>query len=208
MSQNGAAVSPAPAAAAFVPEAFGKYYLIDKVAVGGMAEIFKAKTFGEGGFENLFIIKRIVSHMSDNEQFIQMFLDEARITALLQHANVVRIYDFGKIQSNYFLAMDFVDGKDVKHILRKMYSLGKQLHIQLAVYIAMEAAKGLDYAHKKTNLQGQPLHIVHRDISPSNLLVSYNGEVKVADFGIVKAAVVNETTSAGTLKGKIGRAHV
>lgn len=202
MSQNGAAVSPTPASAAYVPEAFGKYYLIDKVAVGGMAEIFKAKTFGEGGFENLFIIKRIVTHMSDNEQFIQMFLDEARITALLQHSNVVRIYDFGKIQSNYFLAMDFVDGKDVKHILRKMYGLGKQLHIQLAVYIAMEAAKGLDYAHKKTNLQGQPLHIVHRDISPSNILVSYNGEVKVADFGIVKSAVVNETTSAGTLKGK------
>jgi hypothetical protein len=190
------------AAPAFTPEAFGKYYLVDRIAVGGMAEIFRAKTFGEGGFENTVVIKRILGHMSENEQFIQMFLDEAKVTALLQHTNIVRIWDFGKISSNYFLAMDCVDGKDVKQILRKLAERKKLLPREFAVYVALEAAKGLDFAHKKTTPAGQPLHIVHRDISPSNLLVSYSGEVKVADFGIVQASNVNETTAQGTLKGK------
>lgn len=187
---------------AFQPEAFGKYYLIDKVAVGGMAEIFKAKSFGHGGFENLVVIKRILAHMSDNENFIQMFLDEAKVTALLQHSNIVRIWDFGRIRENYFLAMECVEGKDVKLLLRKLAERRKILPREFAVYIAMEAAKGLDYAHKKANIQGHGLGIVHRDISPSNILVGYHGDVKVADFGIVQARNVTETTGQGTLKGK------
>ncbi len=192
--------SPTPPA--FQPEAFGKYYLIDKVAVGGMAEIFKAKSFGHGGFENLVVIKRILAHMSDNENFIQMFLDEAKVTALLQHSNIVRIWDFGRIRENYFLAMECVEGKDVKLLLRKLAERRKILPREFAVYIAMEAAKGLDYAHKKANIQGHALGIVHRDISPSNILVGYHGDVKVADFGIVQASNVTETTGQGTLKGK------
>jgi hypothetical protein len=131
-----------------------------------------------------------------------MFLDEAKVTALLQHNNVVRIYDFGKLRENYFIAMECVEGKDVKLILRKLAERRKLLPREFAVYIAMEAAKGLDYAHKRTTLQGQPLDIVHRDVSPSNILVSYSGEVKVADFGIVKAANCAEDTDAGMLKGK------
>lgn len=200
--------APTPDAAApsggpsFAPEVFGKYYLVDRIAVGGMAEIFKAKTFGHGGFENVCVIKRILAHLSDNEQFVRMFMDEAKVSALLQHNNVVRIYDFGKQRENFFIAMECVDGKDVKQILRKLAERRKLLPQEFAVYIAMEAAKGLDYAHKRTTLQGQPLAIVHRDVSPSNLLVSYNGEVKVADFGIVKAANCAEDTDAGTLKGK------
>ncbi len=189
-------------AAAFTPEAFGKYFLVDKIAMGGMAEIFKAKTFGHGGFENLLVIKRILSHLSDNEQFVRMFMDEAKVSALLQHNNVVRIYDFGKLRENYFIAMECVEGKDVKLILRKLAERRKLLPREFAVYIAMEAAKGLDYAHKRTTLQGQALEIVHRDVSPSNILVSYHGEVKVADFGIVKAANCAEDTDAGMLKGK------
>ncbi|GDX81665.1 hypothetical protein LBMAG42_34760 [Deltaproteobacteria bacterium] len=185
------------------PESYGKYFLIDKIAVGGMAEIFKAKTFGHGGFENLFVVKRILAHMSDNEQFVQMFLDEARVTAVLQHANIVRVVDFGKIGTNYFLAMDCVEGKDSKLILRKLFERRKMLPREFAVYIAMEAAKGLDHAHKKSTNMGQMLQIVHRDVSPSNILVSYAGEVKVADFGIVQASTVVETSTKGTLKGKI-----
>ncbi|MDP2314588.1 MAG: serine/threonine-protein kinase [Pseudomonadota bacterium] len=188
--------------AVFSPEVFGKYFLVDKIAMGGMAEIFKAKTFGHGGFENLLVIKRILSHLSDNEQFVRMFMDEAKVSALLQNANIVRIYDFGRLRDNYFIAMEHVEGKDVKLILRKLAERRKLLPREFAVYIAMEAAKGLDYAHKRTTLQGQPLSIVHRDVSPSNLLVSYNGEVKVADFGIVKAANCAEDTDAGMLKGK------
>jgi serine/threonine protein kinase len=188
--------------AAFTPESFGKYFLVDKIAMGGMAEIFKAKSFGHGGFENLLVIKRILSHLSDNEQFVRMFMDEAKVSALLQHNNVVRIYDFGKLRENYFIAMECVEGKDVKLILRKLAERRKLLPREFAVYIAMEAAKGLDYAHKRTTLQGQPLSIVHRDVSPSNILVSYHGEIKVADFGIVKAANCAEDTDAGMLKGK------
>jgi serine/threonine protein kinase len=198
--------APAPAAPAqqpsFTPEAFGKYYLVDRIAMGGMAEIFKAKTFGVGGFENLLVIKRILAHLSENDQFVRMFMDEAKVSALLQNSNIVRIYDFGKLRTNYFIAMECVEGKDVKLILRKLAERRKLLPREFAVYIAMEAAKGLDYAHKRTTLQGQPLNIVHRDVSPSNLLVSYHGEVKVADFGIVKAANTVESTDAGTLKGK------
>ncbi len=201
MSEAGTAPPDPPRPPA--PEAYGKYFLIDKIAVGGMAEIFRAKTFGHGGFENLFVVKRILSHMSDNEQFVQMFLDEARVTALLQHANIVRVVDFGKIGTNYFLAMDCVEGKDAKLILRKLFERRKMLLREFAVYIAMEAAKGLDHAHRKTTIGGQPLNIVHRDVSPSNILVSYAGEVKVADFGIVQASTVVETGTRGSLKGKI-----
>ena len=170
--------------------------------MGGMAEIFKAKTFGHGGFENVVVIKRILAHLSENPSFVKMFMDEAKITALLQHGNIVRIYDFGKIDRNYFIAMECVEGKDVKQVLRKLAERRKLIPREFAVYIAMEAAKGLDYAHKRTTLQGSPLDIVHRDVSPSNILVSYNGEVKVADFGIVKAANCAETTNEGMLKGK------
>jgi serine/threonine protein kinase len=186
----------------FSPEPFGKYYLVDKIAVGGMAEIFKAKTFGHGGFENLVVIKRILAHMSSNEQFVRMFLDEAKVSAVLQHSNIVRTWDFGRLRENYFLAMECVEGKDCKLILRKLAERRKLLPREFAVYIAMEAAKGLDFAHKKTTIAGHPLGIVHRDISPSNILVGYGGEVKVADFGIVQASVVDESGTAGTLKGK------
>lgn len=192
----------APRQPEFSPEAFGKYYLIDRIAMGGMAEIFRAKSFGVGGFENLVVIKRILSHLSVNDQFVRMFMDEAKISAVLQASNIVRIYDFGKIRDNYFIAMECVEGKDVKLLLRKLAERRKLLPREFAVYIAMEAAKGLDYAHKRTAISGQPLNIVHRDVSPSNILVSYTGEVKVADFGIVKAANCAESTDAGMLKGK------
>lgn len=198
-----AGTGPAPDPSSAAPEAFGKYFLIDKVAVGGMAEIFKAVNFGHGGFENVFVVKRILAHMSENDQFVRMFLDEARVTALLQHANVVRVWEFGKIGSNYFLTLDAVEGKDSKQILKKLFERRKMLPREFAVYIAMEAAKGLDYAHRRQANNGETLNIVHRDVSPSNLLVSYNGEVKVADFGIVQASTVDEGDTKGALKGKV-----
>ncbi len=184
------------------PEVFGKYYLVDKIAVGGMAEIFKAKTFSHGGFEKLLVIKRILSHLSENEEFVSMFIDEAKISVSLQHASIVQIYDFGKIQDNYFIAMEWVDGKDVKQILRKLASRRKLLPEEFAVFIAHETCKALDFAHKKTDLKDRPLGIIHRDVSPSNLLVSYSGEVKIADFGIAKAQFSAYNTKDGVLKGK------
>ena len=186
----------------FQPELFGKYFLIDRVATGGMAEIFKAKTYSTAGFEKLQVIKRILAHLSDNEDFVSMFIDEAKISVSLQHANLVQIYDFGKIRDNYYIAMELVEGKDVKQILRKLAQKRKLLPEEFAIFIAHEVCKGLDYAHKKTNLQGEPLGIIHRDMSPSNVLVSYSGEVKIADFGIAKAEMSTYNTKDGVLKGK------
>ena len=168
------------------PISFGRYFLIDKIAVGGMAEVFKAKSFSHGGFEKLLVIKRILQHLSDNDEFVEMFIDEAKISVELQHPNIVQIYDFGRIAENYFIAMECVEGKDVKGILRKLAERRVMLPMEYAVYIAHEMCKGLDYAHKRTDMQGTPLGIIHRDVSPSNILVSYSGEVKVADFGIAK----------------------
>lgn len=186
----------------FAPESFGKYFLIDKVAIGGMAEVFKAKTFSHGGFEKLLVIKRILQHLSDNREFVDMFIDEAKISVLLQQPNIVQTYDFGKIRENYFIAMECVEGKDLKGILRKLAERRKLLPIEYAVYICHEVCKGLDYAHKKANLRGEPLGIVHRDMSPSNVLVAYTGEIKIADFGIAKAEISIYNTKDGVLKGK------
>lgn len=186
----------------FRPEPFGKYYLVDKIATGGMAEIFKAKTYSHGGFENLMVIKRILSHLGENEDFVEMFIDEAKVSVALQHANITRIYDFGKIVNNYFIAMECVDGKDVRNLLRKLARRREYLPIEFAAYIAHQACRGLEYAHSKQDVNGKPYGIVHRDMSPANILVSYEGDIKIADFGIAKAELNSGTTDAGTLKGK------
>jgi serine/threonine protein kinase len=189
-------------ATGFSPEAFGKYFLVDKIAIGGMAEIFKAKSYSHAGFEKLLVIKRILQHHSENEDFVKMFIDEAKISVQLQHPNIVHIYDFGKLHSNCYIAMECVDGKDIKQILRKLAERRKYLPEEYAVFIAHDALAGLDYAHNKADLQGQPQNIIHRDMSPSNVLVSYEGDVKVADFGIAKAEHRAYDTKDGVLKGK------
>lgn len=186
----------------FEPQAFGRFYLVDRIATGGMAEIFKAKTFSEGGFENLLVIKRILPHIGTNEDFVEMFIDEAKVSAALQHANIVRIYDFGKIHDNYFIAMECVDGKDVRNLLRKLGRERRYMPVEVAAFITHEIAKGLDYAHGKRDIANNPYGIIHRDISPSNLLLSYEGEVKIADFGIAKAESNAYQTRDGVLKGK------
>jgi serine/threonine protein kinase len=186
----------------FSPESFGRYFLVDKIAVGGMAEVFKAKTFSHGGFEKLLVIKRILEHLSENDEFVEMFIDEAKISVELQHPNIIQIYDFGRIHHNYYIAMECVEGKDVKGILRKLAERRKLMPTEYALYIAHEMCKGLEYAHKRPDAQGEMLGIVHRDISPSNILASYSGEVKIADFGIAKARISGYNTRDGVLKGK------
>lgn len=184
------------------PQIFGKYVLLERLALGGMAEIFKAKTFSHGGFEHLLVIKRILPHIGENADFVSMFVDEAKISVALQHPNIVRVFDFGKILENYFIAMECVDGKDARNILRKLNRRKEWINEKFAAYIAQEVCKGLHYAHTKTDMSGNPFGIVHRDISPSNVLVSYDGEVKVADFGIAKAERNAYQTRDGMLKGK------
>jgi serine/threonine protein kinase len=188
--------------ASFEPQAFGKYFLVDKIATGGMAEIFKAKTFSHGGFENLVVIKRILGHLSDNDDFVEMFVDEAKVSVALQHANIVRVYDFGKVLDNYFIAMECVDGKDIRALLRRLSKQRQYLPSDFALFIVHEILRGLAYAHGKTDMRGHPFGIVHRDMSPSNVIVSYEGDVKIADFGIAKAEQNSYTTADGVLKGK------
>lgn len=188
--------------ASFQPQQFGRYYLVDRIAVGGMAEVFKARAFSDGGFQKLLVIKRILQHLSGNEEFVDMFIDEAKISVELQHPNIVQIYDFGRIGEEYFLAMECIEGKDVKGILRKLAKRRQVMPPEFGAFIAVEMCKGLDFAHKKADLHGEPLGIIHRDISPSNILVSYNAEVKVADFGIAKAENSLYNTKDGVLKGK------
>lgn len=167
-----------------------------------MAEIFKAQSFSHGGFEHLLAIKRILEHLSDDDEFIEMFIDEAKVSVALQHPNIVRIYDFGKILDNYFIAMECVEGKDLRDLLRKLARLRKLCPWRFCVHVAAEACRGLQYAHTKCDIRGRPYRIVHRDMSPSNIMVAYDGQVKIADFGIAKAALSSYSTQGGVLKGK------
>ncbi|MEZ4266007.1 MAG: serine/threonine-protein kinase [Myxococcota bacterium] len=184
-----------------LPQRYGKYILLRKIAMGGMAEIFRAKTIGAEGFEKQIVIKRILPHFTDDEAFVKMFIDEASIASKLQHSNIVQIYDFDSQDDRYYIAMEYVEGADLKAIVERGLKSGHPLGPAQCVWIMMELAKGLHYAHTK-EYNGQPLNIVHRDISPHNVIMSHSGEVKLMDFGIAKAAQRSTKTLAGTVKGK------
>jgi len=187
----------------FEPKQFGKYYLVEKIAVGGMAEIYKAKTYGVDGFEKLCVLKRILPHCSADRDFISMLVDEAKLSVTLSHANIVQVYDLGKVGDDYFISMEFIGGVNLRDIIYRCRDRGIKIPPELAAYVISEVCKGLDYAHRKTDVGGKPLNIVHRDVSPQNILISYEGEVKIVDFGIAKAAMNISHTMAGILKGKI-----
>ncbi len=187
----------------FQPKPFGKYFLIEKLATGGMAEIYKAKTFGVDGFEKLLAIKRILPHCSSDKEFITMLIDEAKLSVLLSHTNIAQVFDLGKVGDDYFISMEFVDGINLRELMNRCKEIGEPFPEDIAVYIISELCKGLDYAHSKRDMDGNPLHIVHRDISPQNILISFEGEAKIVDFGIAKAAMNMSHTMAGILKGKI-----
>jgi uncharacterized membrane protein affecting hemolysin expression len=179
----------------------GPYLLHKKVARGGMAELFLADYVRRDGFKRKVAIKRILPHLAGNQDFIKMFTREARLAALLQHPNIVQIFDYGKIENAYFIAMEYIDGKNLGEILT---ALKQGLPVDKAVFIMSRICKGLDYSHtKRDDKTGEPFHIVHRDISPQNLLISYQGEVKISDFGISKARSEPSLTQAGVVKGKM-----
>lgn len=187
----------------FEPKQFGKYLLLERLAVGGMAEIFRAKTYGVDGFEKELVIKRILPHCSADKDFIDMLVDEAKLSVLLSHANIVQVYDLSKVGDDYYIAMELIHGVNLRDVMYSCREAGVPIPTEIAVYIASEICKGLDYAHRKTGPDNQPLGIVHRDVSPQNILLSYEGEVKIVDFGIAKAAMNISHTLAGILKGKI-----
>ena len=186
----------------FVVKPFGRFYLLDRMATGGMAEIFRAKTFADGGYENLLVIKRILPHISDNEEFIEMFIDEARVCAALTHPNIVHVHDFGQIGAHYFLAMEYIEGSDVRRTLRKLARSGRKLPARYAAFIAREVALGLHHAHTRREGEDAAFGIIHRDVSPANVLLSFEGRVKIVDFGIAKAISNAYQTRDGVLKGK------
>ncbi len=183
---------------------FGKYVLLERVSVGGMAEVFKAKAFGVEGFEKILAIKRILPSMAEDADFIEMFIDEAKICGQLNHANICQIYELGRVNDSHFIAMEYVWGKDVLQMQNRFRKMRQKMTPEMAAYITCRICEGLDYAHKKKDAVGKSLGIIHRDISPQNILVSYEGELKVIDFGIAKAASRSSKTQAGVLKGKFG----
>ncbi|MGD8990694.1 MAG: protein kinase [Desulfobacterales bacterium] len=182
---------------------FGKYQLLQKIAVGGMAELYRAKVTGDHGFEKRVAIKKILPHLSDEDNLVKAFIDEAKLAALLQHENIIQIYDFGSIDDEYFIAMEFLFGKDLRRLIHKLRKSGSPLDLESTLYIVSRICAGLDYSHNLRDLQGNPLNIIHRDINPQNIFLTYEGQVKIIDFGIAKAASHNSTTHDGLIKGKI-----
>jgi serine/threonine-protein kinase len=182
---------------------FGSYLLEEKLAVGGMAEIFRARRLGVAGFARQVCIKRILPAFCGEAAFVEMFIDEARTGAQLRHGNIVAIDDFGEVGGQYFLCMELVSGADVARLLARLAQDGKACPVDVAAFIAAEVLRALDYAHRKKGDDGAPLGIVHRDVSPQNVLLSFAGEVKLTDFGIAKAASRIHHTMGQVVKGKI-----
>ena len=186
------------------PKRIGRYQILDRLAVGGMAELFKAQLIGNLGFEKLVAIKKILPHLAGDSSFVEMFIDEARITAQLDHRNIVGVFELGTDADTPYIAMQYVDGLDVLALLRECARAQIRLPPDLAALIARDVLDALDYAHNAVDVNGKALAIVHRDISPGNVLLSWRGDVKLTDFGIARAAERRHKTEAGTLKGKYG----
>ncbi len=185
------------------PQRLGRYQLLRKIAVGGMAEIYLARVTGAAGFEKNVVVKRILPQLAQSDEFYQMFLDEARIAATLQHPNVVQIYDAQNVGGEHFIAMEYLDGADLLTIRRVLAERRQGLPVQHSVFIVSGVASGLHYAHERRGLDGQPLEIVHRDVTPQNVILTREGGIKLVDFGIAKATNRLTTTGFGTLKGKL-----
>ncbi|MCZ6807310.1 MAG: serine/threonine-protein kinase [Deltaproteobacteria bacterium] len=179
-----------------------RYRLIEKLESGGMAEVFLGEATSVQGFKKRVAIKRVLPHLASHTNFIGMFLDEARLGARLSHANIVSVFDIGSSDNSYFIVMEFVDGTNLKKILETLRLRREQFPLKDAIYIAMEACRGLSYAHELRDDDGNALELVHRDVSPPNILISRRGEVKVTDFGLAKARTQLERTDPGVVKGK------
>jgi serine/threonine-protein kinase len=181
------AVPATSSPAARLPRSFGRYVLFDFIGKGGMAEIFLARQKTELGATRLCVVKQILPGLAGDPQFSEMLVHEAKLAARLSHANVVQVYDLGRADERLFIAMEYVEGFDLNDLLRRCSKARVPMPFELGVHVVREALRGLDYAHRRTDDEGRPLGIVHRDVSPSNLLVSFEGEVKVCDFGIARA---------------------
>ncbi len=185
-------------------EAYGRYSLIRRIGSGGMAEVWKARAAGPSGFQKEFALKRVLPHLTEDSEFVEMFIDEAKLVAGLVHPNIVQVFDFGSVGAHeYYLAMEYVAGANLASLQKRLEEARARWSPDVAAYITIEACRGLGYAHEKTDTDGRPLSLVHRDVSPQNVLVSFGGEVKVTDFGIARAAHTTSRTAAGLVRGKL-----
>jgi serine/threonine protein kinase len=187
------------------PIPFGKYTLFERIGRGGMADVFKARIQGPAGFERTFVVKRILPHLSDDPAFTKMFIDEAKIAAKLTHPNIVQVFELGNVDGEYFMSMEYVRGHDLAETMRTLWARVGPPRPELVAYVGREMCRALAYAHDFTSEDGESLGMIHRDISPSNVMLSYDGAVKILDFGIAKALggdAAEEATKSGTLKGK------
>ncbi len=180
----------------------GQYYLMEKIAQGGMAEIFKGLSYDVHGIKKTVCIKKILPHLAADPEFITSLIDEAKLAVKLVHGNIAQTFDLGKVGDDYFMVMEFVDGRSLSQIAKRARAKGQRIPLDALLYFVAEILSGLDYMHRRADEHGEPLHIVHRDISPQNIMVSYSGTVKIIDFGIAKAVVKVGSTDSGILKGK------
>lgn len=179
-----------------------RYRIIEKIDAGGMAEIYRGAAVSMDGFEKAVAIKRILPSLTQDAKFVAMFLDEARLSMQLNHANIVQILDLGKVGETYFMSMELIDGANLRKLIQRSIDLNRPFPINVACFIAMEMAKGLAYAHEKSDAHGHSLGIVHRDVSPPNVLISRQGEVKITDFGLAKAKSNVSVSDQDVVKGK------
>src|SRR6185295_7380886 len=188
------------------PIQFGKYTLFERIGRGGMADVFKARVQGPAGFERVFVVKRILPHLSDDPTFTKMFIEEAKMSARLSHPNIVQVFELGAVEQEYFISMEYVRGGDLAETMRTLWARIGPPRPELVAYVGREMCRALAYAHDLTADDGSPLGMIHRDVSPSNVMPSYDGAVKLLDFGIAKALGGDEPeetgTQRGTLKGK------
>lgn len=186
-----------------LPTVFGRYLLLRRLSQGGMGEIFLAK-HGLEGFEKLCVIKKVLSQLSADQHFISRFVDEAQVAIHLQHANIAQVFEVGCVGDEYFLALEYIQGRDLRRTLQRLAKRGRRFPVDIALLVARDLANGLAYAHRRTNAAGEPLHLVHCDISPPNVVVSFEGEVKIIDFGIAKSAMRVTVTDPKMGFGKFG----
>jgi len=187
----------------FAEKTGNKYILLDRIGIGGMAEVYRCKLIRQKGFEKIIVLKKLLPHVAQDKEIVDNFIDEARLAALLQHENIISIYDFGELDGSYFIAMEYLFGKDLHTIMQRAKEINVPMEAGRALRIAAKICAGMEYAHSLTDLKHSPLHLIHRDLSPHNVFITYDGKVKIIDFGIAKAELYDNHTQVGVLKGKI-----
>ena len=181
---------------------FGRYKLIRRISLGGMAEVFKAKSYNDAGFEKIVALKRLLPSVAQDDGFVQMLIQEAQVAARLDHQNICRIYELGAVGERYYLTMEFIYGHDLRQAFKALKERGKTMDPWLVAWMASKVAEGLDFAYRADDHAGRPLALVHRDVSPQNVMIGFDGTIKIIDFGIAKVANATVQTAAGVLKGK------